>query len=98
MGSSPTEKLRRRAVISGIVAIAISGILHVAGEPTIILQRINLFNSTVTTIFGLLFTILAIIYTFESQFKSNRAMRILKHQGKYADIIRIFYLSVGLLA
>jgi hypothetical protein len=95
MGSSPADKLRQRAVISGVIAIVVYTILWFIGSPTAILQRIGLFNSTVTTIFGLLFTILAIIYTFESQFKSNRAMKILKDRGKYSDIIQIFYLSVA---
>lgn len=95
MGSSPADKLRQRAVISGVIAIVVYAILWFIGSPTTILQRIGLFNSTVTTIFGLLFTILAIIYTFESQFESNRAMKILKDRGEYSDIIQIFYLSVA---
>jgi hypothetical protein len=97
MGSSPTEKLKFRAAVSAVIAVVISALLYAIGNPTIILQQIKLFNSTVTTIFGLLFTILAIVYTFESQFESNRAMKILKNQGKYSDIIEIFYLAVAVI-
>lgn len=97
MASSPTEKLKRRAVVSAAIAVAISALLYAIGKPTIVLQQVNLFNSTVTTIFGLLFTFLAIIYTFESQFESNRAMKILKKQEKYSDIIKIFYLAVAVI-
>lgn len=95
MSSEPVKKLRRDIITVFISGIGLLAVLHILNDPTIVLDNINVLNSTVTTALGILFTVLAIVYTFESQFEDNRAVKILKRHGKYDDISEIFILSVA---
>lgn len=84
-----------------ILAIMLSLITLVAflllGDITVIFKNIEVFNSTITTLLGLLFAILAILYTFESQFQESRAIQILKSNDQFIDVIRIFHYTVGVI-
>lgn len=95
MISTPVTKLGIDVIGSFILAGILFFILHYVNDPTVVLQNMESFTSTTTTALGLLFTILAIIYTFESQFENNSAVRILRQRGQYQDIIEIFVLSVA---
>lgn len=95
MTSEPVARLRRDILYAVIAAGVLFGILFVLNDPTIMLDNISVLNSTTTTALGILFTVLAIIYTFESQFEDNRAVKILKKQGNYDDISEVFVLSVA---
>ncbi|WP_435065639.1 hypothetical protein [Halobaculum sp. EA56] len=95
--SSPKKELRKDILISVVISIIVFGILYWAGHPRIVVKNIGPFNSTITTVLGLLFTVLAIVYTFESQFEKNRAVKKLKTQGHYKDITQVFFLSVAII-
>lgn len=95
MASTPTNKLARDVGVSIALALVITGVLVSIGKPVVVLSNIDTFNSSVTTLLGLLFTLLALVYTFESQFESNTAVKRLKARGTYSDIPRVFFLSVA---
>lgn len=95
MTSEPVKRLRRDIALSLLLGVVLFAILYFLNSPTVVLDKINILNSTTTTALGILFTVLAIIYTFESQFEDNRAVKILKSEGKYDDISEIFVLSVA---
>jgi len=97
MTSEPVARLRRDVLYAFVAAGILFGVLFFLNEPTIMLDNISVLNSTTTTALGILFTVLAIIYTFESQFEDNRAVKILKEQGEYHNISEIFVLSVGII-
>jgi len=95
MTSVPVQKLRKDIIGSFALAAVLFAILYYLNDPTVILGNLGSFNSTTTTALGLVFTILAIIYTFESKFEENKAVQILKERGQYQDVIEIFVLSVA---
>lgn len=97
MSSEPEEDLTKDILLAFILSIFIFIILHFLNDSTIVLDNIDTLNSTTTTALGILFTVLAIIYTFESQFEENRAVKILKNEGKYQDISEVFVLSVAII-
>jgi hypothetical protein len=95
MSSEPVKRVKRDVIIAIIFGIVLFASLYYLNDPITILDNISVLNSTTTTALGILFTVLAIIYTFESQFENNRAVKILKKQGKYDDISEVFVLSVA---
>lgn len=97
MGSAPVARLKRDIVVSVALAVLITGALAIIGTPATVLENIDTFNGSVTTLLGLLFTVLALIYTFESQFESNTAVKKLKESETYSDITRVFFLSVAVI-
>lgn len=97
MPNSEVVKLRNDILISLLGSILLFAILFPYGYSTVVLDSIEAFNSTVTTLVGLMFTLLAVIYTFEEQFSQNRAVRILKKNNQFVDIIRRFFYAVSVL-
>lgn len=97
MSDVEKEKLQKDILVALVTAVFLFASLTYSGMGNIILQSIEAFNSTITTLLGLLFTILAIIYTFESQFEDNKAVKVLKETDQYVDIIKIFFYTVAVL-
>lgn len=97
MSTPQSEKLRLDILESLVGGGAIFAVLYVFASPTVVLDNISAFNSTVSTLFGLLFTVLAIVYTFESEFKENKAVRVLRSNDQYIDIISIFFYTVAVI-
>lgn len=94
MGTGPINDLARDTVYALICSIvAISGLIY-AGTPLIPLDNIDAINRTITTILGLLFPVLAIIYTFGFR-DDNSAIMELKRIGKFDDIVSIFTISIA---
>ena len=94
MGSGPFGDLKRDIAYSFILAIAGSTILFFMGTPLVALENIDAINRTITTILGLLFPVLAIVYTFGFR-DDNKAIRELKQVGIFDDIVTIFTLSIA---
>lgn len=89
-----SEKLVFHLAVSamlGILIVAASRFFNHTGE---IIDNIGLLVRFVGTIFALLFTILAIILTFQGQYSENRAVKELQRTGHYRSIFKRFYLSV----
>lgn len=89
--------INREIVLTALLSIFLFLSIIYFGDYRTIFENLDIFNTTVTTILGLLFAILAILYTFESQLAENEAVKELKELGKYRDIVKVFYVSVGLI-
>jgi len=98
MTENPSSELKKDFIYGLLVAILAFAIAYIYGISTNILDNVDVFHSTVTTLLGLLFTILAIVYTFESQFKENRAVKILVENNQFFDVIQIFFHTVVVLS
>jgi hypothetical protein len=94
MGSGPVGDLKRDVAYSFIIAIAGSSMLFFVGTPLIALENIDAINRTITTILGLLFPVLAIVYTFGFR-DENKAIKELKQVEKFDEVVTIFTLSVA---
>lgn len=55
-----------------------------------IVDNITQFNSIFAGLLGFILTILALLYTFESQLKENKAIKILIERNKFKEIYDIF--------
>jgi hypothetical protein len=94
MGSGPVSDLRRDVVYSVVLSVAGLSLLFYVGTPLVALENIDAINRTITTILGLLFPVLAIIYAFAFR-DDNRAIKELKRIGKFDDVLTIFTLSMA---
>jgi len=80
-----------------VFAVAITILIYSFDHINNVLINIDVFVGFIRTMFALLFTILAIILTFEGQYSENRAIKELQRTGHYREIFRRFYLSVFIL-
>ena len=94
MGSGPVSDLKRDVVYSVILSVVGLSLLFYVGTPLVPLENIEAINRTITTILGLLFPVLAIIYAFAFR-DDNRAIKELKRIGKFDDVLSIFTLSIA---
>jgi hypothetical protein len=94
MGSGPVSDLTRDIVYSVILSVAGLLSLFYVGTPLVALDNIDAINRTITTILGLLFPVLAIIYAFAFR-DDNRAIKELKRIGKFDEVIWIFTISIA---
>ena len=94
MGSGPIGDLTRDVVYSVVLSVAGLSLLFFAGIPLIALENIDAINRTITTILGLLFPVLAIIYAFAFR-DDNRAIKELKRIGKFDEVLSIFTISIA---
>lgn len=94
MGSGPVRDLKRDTVYALVLSIAFSSVLYFIGIPLIALENIDAINRTITTILGLLFPVLAIIYTFGFR-DENPAMKELKRLGKFGEVVSVFTISIS---
>lgn len=88
------EKLAFHLAVSAILGLLTVGAARFFNHSEEIIDNIGLFIRFVGTIFALLFTILAIILTFQGQYSENRAIKELQRTGHYRSIFERFYLSV----
>jgi len=79
------------SAIMGTIVVCVSDFFNHSSE---IVSNIGLVVRFVGTIFALLFTVLAIILTFQGQYSENRAINELQRTGHFRSIFRRFYLSV----
>ena len=63
MGSTPVSDLKKDVVYSIILSVAGLSLLFYVGTPLVALENIDAINRTITTILGLLFPVLAIIWS-----------------------------------
>lgn len=94
MGSESLVKLKIDIAMAAFISVVVYGVLFIFNQELSILKSISTLTSTFTTILGVLFTVLAIIYTFESTFEENPAVVILKDKGKYRNVTGVFVYSV----
>jgi hypothetical protein len=94
MGSGPIGDLTRDVAYSVVLSVAGLSLLFFAGIPLIALENIDAINRTITTILGLLFPVLAIIYAFAFR-DDNRAIKELKRIGKFDEVLSIFTISIA---
>lgn len=94
MGSGPAGDLKRDIVYSVLIAIAGSLMSFFVGTPLVALENIDAINRTITTILGLLFPVLAIVYSFGFR-DENEAIKELKQVGKFDEVVTIFTLSMA---
>lgn len=94
IGSGPVSDLTRDIVYSVILSLAGLLFLFYVGTPLVALDNIDAINRTITTILGLLFPVLAIIYAFAFR-DDNRAIKELKRIGKFDEVISIFTISIA---
>jgi uncharacterized membrane protein YidH (DUF202 family) len=97
LNKSPRGRLNFDLLISFGASIVISILLGYFGKLSSVISSISSFNLTITTVLGILFTVLTILYTFESQFEDNRAVREMRRNGTYQNILEIFFLSVSVI-
>jgi hypothetical protein len=96
MGSGPVGDLKRDSLYAIILSVAASTGLYFAGIPLIALENIDAINRTITTILGLLFPVLAIIYTFGFR-DENPAIKELKRIGKFDEVVSVFTISIAVI-
>lgn len=94
MGSGPVSDLARDVVYTVVLSVAGLSLLFYAGTPLVALENIEAINRTITTILGLLFPVLAIIYAFAFR-DDNRAIKELKRIGKFDEVLSIFTISIA---
>jgi len=94
MGSDPVSDLTRDIIYSIILSVAGLSFLFYVGTPLVALENIDAINRTITTILGLLFPVLAIIYAFAFR-DDNRAIKELKRIGKFDEVLSIFTISIA---
>lgn len=94
IGSGPVSDLTRDIVYSVVLSVAGLLLLFYVGTPLVALDNIDAINRTITTILGLLFPVLAIIYAFAFR-DDNRAIKELKRIGKFDEVIWIFTISIA---
>jgi SNF family Na+-dependent transporter len=94
MGSGPVGDLKKDVLYSLFLSIVVLSMLFFISTPLVALENIDAINRTITTILGLLFPVLAIIYTFGFR-DENEAIRELKRVGKFEDVVTIFTLSIA---
>ncbi|WP_193494201.1 hypothetical protein [Haloferax gibbonsii] len=94
MGSGPVGDLKRDVVYAFVFSVAGLSMLYYAGIPLVALRNIDAINRTITTILGLLFPVLAIVYTFGFR-DDNRAIKELKRIGRFDDVLTIFTMSIA---
>lgn len=97
MANTEKKNLFKDLGISVVLSLITFSVLFYTDRATIVLDSMETFNSTITTLLGLLFAILALLYTFEAQFRDSKAVQILRKNDQFIDIIRIFYYTVGVL-
>jgi len=96
MGSGPVGDLKRDSLYALILSVAASAGLYLAGVPLVALENIDAINRTITTILGLLFPVLAIIYTFGFR-DENPAIKELKRIGKFDEVVSVFTISIAVI-
>jgi len=96
MGSGPVGDLKRDTLYALVLSVAASAGLYFAGIPLIALENIDAINRTITTILGLLFPVLAIVYTFGFR-DENPAIKELKRIGKFDDVVSVFTISITVI-
>ncbi|GGN91779.1 hypothetical protein [Haloarcula pellucida] len=96
IGSGPVGDLKRDTLYAVVLSVAASAGLYFVGIPLIALENIDAVNRTITTILGLLFPVLAIIYTFGFR-DENPAIKELKRVGKFDEVISVFTISIAII-
>ena len=94
MDSGSVSDLARDVVYSVVLSVAGLSLLFYVGTPLVALENIDAINRTITTILGLLFPVLAIIYAFAFR-DDNRAIKELKRIGKFDEVLSIFTISIA---
>lgn len=94
MGSGPVSDLTKDVIYSIVLSVAGLLLLFYVGTPLVALENIDAINRTITTILGLLFPVLAIIYAFAFR-DNNRAIKELKRIGKFDEVLSIFTISIA---
>jgi hypothetical protein len=96
MESGPLGDLKRDTAYALVLSVAASAGLYFIGTPLIALENIDAINRTITTILGLLFPVLAIVYTFGFR-DENPAIKELKRIGKFDEVVSVFTISIAVI-
>lgn len=94
MKKNPENRLKIDIGVGIATSTLATLILCIFNNP-ILSFNFSAFGKTITTVLGILFTVLAILYTFESQFENNRAVKMMKDNGTYENVLNIFFYSVS---
>lgn len=93
-GPGPVGDLKKDVFYSIILSIPSFSGLFLVGMALVSINNIDAINNTVTTILGLLFPVLAIVYTFGFR-DENPAIKELKRIGKFDDVVSVFTISIS---
>lgn len=93
MTDRPTNILKKDILISFVLGVLVLTVLTATGHVWSVISSISSLETTSITMFGILITVLALIYTFEDQFSENKAIKRLKRKNVVDDIREVFILS-----
>ena len=94
MAETPIKDLRNDIIGGSVASLTIILLISTVDYTLQIFESLDTLTLSVTTLFGFLFTILPILYTFESEYEDNKAIQELKENGRYNNIIGIFLFSI----